>query len=223
MTINQPTASVTTAWNINAGTATVSGLITFAGSNTTTTLVGKIVITTGTLNANGGITFTASAAATKVIDMSGGAGTLNLKGALTVPAVSSTLTAGTSGSIFNYADSAAQTVNFFSAGAYNNLHLNNTNASGATLSAVITAANVTGNLRVQSGTFSNGGFAIAGSAGDTFEVANGATFKVAGTTSAFPTGFGTVTLGATSTVDYSGTLAQTISAQNYGNLTISQT
>jgi len=221
VTINQPTASVTTAWNINAATATVSGLITFAGSNTTTARVGKIVTTTGTLNANGGITFTASAAATKVIDMSGGAGTLNLKGALTVPAASSTLTAGTSGSIFNYADTAAQTVNFFSAGAYHNLYTNNTSASGATLSNVITASNVTGNLRVQSGTFSNGGFAIAGNAAKTFEVVNGATFKVAGTISAFPTGFGTVTLGATSTVDYSGTLAQTIAAQNYGNLTIS--
>jgi fibronectin-binding autotransporter adhesin len=221
VTINQPTASVATAWNINSSTATVSGLITFAGTNTTTARVGKIVITTGTLNANGGITFAASAAATKVIDMSGGAGTLNLKGALTVPAASSTLTAGTSGSIFNYADSAAQTVNFFSAGAYHNLHLNNTNASGATLSAAITTANVTGNLRVQSGTFSNGGFAIAGNAAKTLEVVNSTTFKVAGTTSAFPTGFGTVTLGATSTVDYSGTGAQTIAAQSYGNLTIS--
>jgi len=221
VTINQPTASIITAWNINAGTATVSGLITFAGANTTAARVGKIVISTGTLNANGGITFTASAAATKVIDMSGGAGTLNLKGALTVPAASSTLTAGTSGSIFNYADTSAQTVNFFSAGAYHNLHTNNTNASGATLNAAITTSNVTGNLRVQSGTFSNGGFAIAGNAARTIEVVNGATFKVAGTTSAFPTGFGTVTLGVTSTVDYSGTGAQTVAAQNYGNLTIS--
>ena len=219
VTINQTTASVTTAWNINSSTATVSGLITFAGTNTTAARVGKIVITTGTLNANGGLTFTASAAATKVIDMSGGAGILNLKGALTVPAASSTLTAGTAGSIFNYADTSAQTVNYFSAGAYHNLHLNN--SSAATLSAAITASNVTGNLRVQSGTFSNGGFAIAGNAAKTFEVVNGATFKVAGTTSAFPTVFGTVTLGATSTVDYSGTGAQTISAQNYGNLTIS--
>jgi hypothetical protein len=221
VTINQPTASIITAWNINAATANVSGLITFAGTNTTTARVGKIVITTGTLNANGGLTFTASAAATKVIDLSGGAGTLNLKGALTVPGASSTLTAGASGSIFNYADTAAQAVNFFSAGAYHNLHTNNTSASGASLSAAITTSNVTGNLRVQSGTFTNGGFAIAGNAAKTLEVVNGATFKVAGTTSAFPTGFGTVTLGATSTVDYSGTGAQTVSAQNYGNLTIS--
>jgi hypothetical protein len=219
VSINQPTASVTTAWNINAATATVSGLITFAGNNTTSARVGRIVITTGTLNANGGMTFTASAAATKVIDMSGGAGALNLKGALTVPAASSTLTAGTAGSIFNYADTSAQTVNFFSAGAYHNLHLNN--SSAATLSAAITTLNVTGNLRAQSGTFSNGGFAITGNAAKTLDIANGATFKVAGTISAFPIGFGTVTLGTTSTVDYSGTLAQTIAAQNYGNLTIS--
>jgi hypothetical protein len=221
VTINQPTAAVTTAWNINGGTATVSGLITFAGINTTTTRVAKIVITSGTLNANGGITFTGSAAATKVIDMSGGAGALNLKGALTVPAASSTLTAGTAGSIFNYYDSAAQTINYFSAGAYYNLHTNNTSATGATLSAAITTGTVTGDLRVQSGTFNNGGFAIAGNAIRTLQVSNGATLKVAGTTSAFPTGFGTVTLGASSTVEYSGTGAQTVVAQNYGNLTIS--
>ena len=223
LTLNQPTAAVTVAWNINAGTATVSGLITFAGANATATRVGKIAITTGTLNANAGITFVGSAAATKVIDMSAGAGTLNLKGALTVPALSSTLTAGTLGSIFNYADTAAQTVNFFTAGAYHNLHLNNTSVSGAALSASITTSNVTGNLRVLSGTFSNGGFAIAGNAAKTLEVANGAIFKVAGTTSAFPTGFGTFTLGVTSTVDYSGTGAQTLVAQNYGNLTSSST
>ena len=223
LTLNQPTAAVAVAWNINAGTAIVSGLITFAGANATATRVGKIVITTGTLNANAGITFVGSAAATKVIDMSGGAGALNLKGALTVPGLSSTLTAGTLGSIFNYADTAAQTVNFFTAGAYHNLHLNNTSAGGAALSNAITASNVTGNLRVLSGTFSNGGFAIAGNAAKTLEVANGAIFKVAGTTSAFPTGFGTFTLGVTSTVDYSGTGAQTLVAQNYGNLTSSST
>src|SRR6185369_17011418 len=67
VTINQPTAAVITAWNINAATATVSSLITFAGTNTTTARVGKILITSGTLNANGGITFVASAAATKEI------------------------------------------------------------------------------------------------------------------------------------------------------------
>ena len=85
VTINQPTAAVTTAWNINGGTATVSGLITFAGTTATASHIGAVVITTGTLNANGGMTFVASAAATKVINMSGGAGVLNLEGALPLP------------------------------------------------------------------------------------------------------------------------------------------
>jgi hypothetical protein len=224
VTINQPTANTTTvAWNINGGSATVSGLITFAGTNTTTTRIGKVVITTGTLNANGGITFTASAAATKVIDMStgGGTGTLNLKGALTVPAASSTLTAGTSGSIFNYADTVAQTVNFFSAGAYNELHLNNTSATGATLSAAVTATNITGNISVQTGTFDNGGFAITLTSAKNFSVSNGATFNLSGiSTMVTVSGGGTKTFGATSVVNYTGT-AQTVTAEGYGNLTLS--
>ena len=49
----------------------------------------------------------------------------------------------------------------------------------------------------------------------------GAAFKLSGTTSAFPTGFGTTTLAPTSTVNYAGSGAQTIGAQAYGNLTIS--
>ena len=224
VTINQPAAGAangtTNAWNINAGTPAVSGLISFAGTQTASR-IGRIVITTGTLNANGGISFAGTTPANKVIDMStgGGTGTINLKGALT-GAGNATLTAGTSGSIFNYADNAsAQTVNFFGAGAYHNLHINTTGGAGATLAAAISATNVTGNLRVQSGTLNNGGFAIVGNASRTFEVANAAFFQLGGTTSAFPTGFGTVSLGATSTVDYRGSGNQTVSAQNYGNLT----
>jgi len=223
VSMNQPTSnSVANSWNINAGTATVSGLISFLGGNTTVTRIARIAITTGTLNANGGLTFVGSASATKVINMSGGAGFLNLRGALTVPANSSTLTAGTT-STFNYYDgTAAQTVNYFSAGAYNNLTFNNTSAGGATLSAAITAANVTGDLSVQTGALSNGTFAIVGNAAKIFSVSNGATFRLTGT-SAMPTGFGTTTLGVTSTCDFNGTGAQTIAAHNYGNLTSSNT
>lgn len=228
VTLNQPTGSFTSAWNINAATATTNGLITFAGTNTTAARLAKIVITTGTLNANAGMTFTASVAAGKVIDMSGGAGTLNLKGALTVPALSSTLTAGTAGSTFVYADTAAQTINYFSAGAYHNLSVTNSNASGAALSAAISATNVTGNVRVLTGgVFANGGFAIVGNAAKTFEVQDGATFRLSGT-SAWPTGFGTFTLGGgsnSSTVEYTGG-AQNVAAtativSNYDNLTLS--
>ena len=221
VTINQPAANtLTNAWNINASTSTVTGAINFAGTSTATAKIGKIVITTGTLNAFGGISFAGTTPAFKVIDMStgGGTGTINLKGAFT-NASQATLTAGTLGSTVNYADNVnAQTVNIFGAGGYNNLHMNNSSAGGATLAAAVAVTNVTGNLRVQSGTFNNGGFAIAGAATKIMEVANGAFLQLAGG-SGFPGGFGTNTLGLSSTVDYRGNAAQTIAAQNYGNLT----
>src|ERR1051326_6974439 len=199
VTINQPTTNTTNAWNINGGSATVSGLITFAGSSATGNPVGTVVLTTGTLNANGGMTFTASAAASKVITMSGGAGTLNLKGALTVPAASSTLTAGTT-STFNYADNAAQTINFFSAGAYNNLQINNTNASGASLSGAITTANVTGNIsvgNVNSGSlFTTGANAVGLNNSKSLTVASGSTMDAGTSVVSYGTS-GTATINGT--------------------------
>lgn len=221
VTLNQPTGAVIQNWNINNATVSVGGLINFSGANATTTLISRITINDGILNANGGITFVTAAAATKQIVMSGGTvGIINLRGALIVPAGSATLTAGAS-STFNYCDAvSAQTVNCFSAGAYNNLTFNNTSAGGAVLSAAITTANVTGNLSVQTGTLCNGTFAIVGNAAKIFSVSDGATFRLTGA-SAMPTGFGTTTLGVTSTCDFNGALAQTIAAHNYGNLTSS--
>jgi hypothetical protein len=224
VSLNQPGQNgQVNLWNINDGTATVNGAINFLGTNTqngaATLRLAKIAITTGSLNVND-INFTTSVADSKVIDMSGGEGALNLRGLLTVPSNSSTLISGTT-SIFNYNGTTAQTINFFSNGGYNNLRINNTSLSGATLSAAITTDNVKGNLRVQSGRLNNGGFAISGNASATFEVAGTAEFTIGGTTSSFPTGFGTNTIGASSTVNYSGTGAQTITALSYGNLTIS--
>jgi autotransporter-associated beta strand protein len=179
VTLNQPSGNVVRTWDVGDATVTVSGLVTFGGNNTSTGRVWRILIGNGTLNANGGLTFVGSHPATKVIDMSGGAGVLNLKGALSVPANSSTLTAGTS-SVFNYADSVAQAISFFSAGAYRTLRINNTSASGATLSGPITSSNVTGNVRVgvkpdgsptPGALLDNGGFAISLADGSSFEVA----------------------------------------------------
>ena len=48
--------------------------------------------------------------------------------------------------------------------SYNNL--TSTTTAGATLAAAITATNVTGNVTVDPGTLDNGGFAIAGNAGE---------------------------------------------------------
>lgn len=221
VTLNHPVKSVTAGWNINAGSSTVSGLISFPANENTATRVAKITITTGTLNANGGITFsgTGNAAASRVIDMSGSAGIINLKGALTFSAVG-TLTAGTAGSVFNYNDVAAQTVSKFSAGGYHNLYINNTNANGASLVAAMTSSNITGNISVQSGTFDNGGFAVGMANSKTFEVSNGATFKLGGT-SAMVTGTSiTKIFGTSSTVNYYGN-TQNVSGETYGNLIIS--
>lgn len=222
VTMSQPTAAVTNLWNIQAGGATVGGNVTIGGTNTTTSRVARVALTTGTLTIGGNLVFNSSSstAGTAVLDMSGGAGRLTLSGSLTLNANTGTLLPGTAGSIVDYAGSTAgQTVVLGSAIAYNDLHLNNTSAGGATLGAAVTAAKVSGDLRVQSGLLSNGGFAVTGNAGKTFEVADGATFRLTGT-SGMAAGFGTRTFGPLSTVDYAGPGAQPVKGEQYGNLSI---
>ena len=153
------------------------------------------------MNANGGLTFGGSTAVTKEIDMSGGAAVLNLKGGLTVPASSATLTAGTAGSIFNYADNAAQTIYFFPAGKYYNLNINNTHASGATLNADITSSNTAGNLTVgdinSASLFNTGNFAITLSNSRTATIAAGSTLNCGTSTISFGTGSPNLTINGT--------------------------
>jgi hypothetical protein len=121
----------------------------------------------------------------------------------------------------NYNGTVAQSVIMNSTYVYNNLNLNN--LAGATLSAAVSATRVLGDIRVQSGNLKNNGYAIVGNVGKTFEVANGATLELGGTTSAFPTIF-TPSLGATSTVEYNGSGNQTVTdipAPGYGHLILS--
>ena len=223
VSIYNPLNANTNALNVNAGTVTIGGNVALNGTSANNARIALINITTGTLTISGGLTYTAANAVRAVINMStgGGTGVLNLAGALTVNngANLGTLTAGTAGSTFNFNGTAAgQTIPIGVSGViYNNLHVNNTGASGATLSAAISAANVTGNLRVQSGRLNNGGFAIVGGAGDAFEVANGARFNLTGT-SAIPTGFTTRTFGATSTVNFGGGNQTVASGLTYGHL-----
>ena len=235
VTLNQGTGNNDDMiWAIGAQTATVGGDVTFNHSSTTDSRTAQIQLTTnGVLNINGNLVIGAGDYVNKILNISGGAGTtvstgtgrINLKGTNTNIA-NGNLIAGTSGSIFNYNGSAAAqtvTMDWGGTGEYNNLYINNTHANGATLGAAITTTLVTGNITVGDGSntvlFKNGGFNIA-DAGKTFLVNNGATFSMSGT-SAFPTG--TVTLGATSTVQYlqTGDLALSISNvtnQDYGNL-----
>ncbi len=215
-------------WRISAGSATVAGLITFAGSSATAANFAVLTITTGTLNANGGMTFVASAAATKQIDMSGGAGTINLKGALTVPALSSTLTTLATGSTFNYADANPQTVNFFSAGRYENLTINNTSAGGATLSAAITTTNVSGNIsvgNVNTGSlFSTSNFNIGFASTRTLTVAAGSTMNAGTSIITFAVTAGSAIINGlfktANTAGFSGAAGTAISSTNTPTITL---
>ncbi len=218
--MNQPSSnSRNSRWLINEGLATVNGLITIGTNNTSTTTsrITEIVLTTGVLNANGGMLFTNVNNASRRIIMNGGAGTLNIANALTLNG-QQTLTSGTAGSTVNFTGSSAQTISDFYSGQYHNLQISNT--AGATLTEAITASNVTGNLLIQSGTLNNGGFAIVGNASKSLIVENGAKLILTGN-SVFPTGFGTTLLNTGSTVEYAGTSAQTIATINYFNLTLS--
>ncbi len=205
-------------WEINAGSATVSGAITYNPQSTTAGRYATIIITTGTLNANGGITFenTAGSEDNQMLSITG-AGTVNLKGAITSQTVAD-IQPGTT-SIFNYADTAAaQTVVFdATSSTYAILHLNNTQANGVTLNAPISTTNVTGDVVVQTGIFKNGGFAMAGNAGKTFQVDNGAVFEMSAA-STFPSTF-TYSFGATSTVRYRQTTTPLdVTDADYGHL-----
>jgi hypothetical protein len=222
VSINGFTANGTKAWNVNNGRAQVNGSVTLT-AGTSNARIARIQTTARAASADnltitGSLTYSnaTGVAARTVIDMSGGNGVLNLGGALSINTVG-TLTPGTT-SVFNFNGAAAgQNAPIgVSSVVYNHLHINNTNAAGATLAnAAISATNVTGNLRVQTGTLNNGGFAIVGGVGDTFEVANGARFNLSGT-SAMATGF-TKSFGAASTVNYQGG-AQNVSVETYGHL-----
>ena len=219
-----PSGSNTREIILNAGAMTVGGNLELGTGQTgnNSNRITRLTITTGTMTVSGNLTFNningSSAAQTQII-MSGGAGTFNLGGAFTINNTSGTLSSGTT-STFNFNGSATQTIPIgISSVVYNNLKINN--VSSATISNTVSATNVTGNFNIQSGTFNNGGFAMAGSSGDTFTVSNNAVFNLSGN-SAFPTGFGTTTLETTSTVNYNGGI-QNVANKIYGNLELSTT
>jgi fibronectin-binding autotransporter adhesin len=93
------------------------------------------------------------------------------------------------------------------------------------LPALLGALASSGNIIVDAGTLDLSSFSAnratgAGTtAGGNVSVANGATLKIGGTLT-FPTNYRTHSLGASSTVEYSGS-NQTVSRESYGNLTLS--
>ena len=212
---------------------TLSGITTFrrllinAGSVTTLNSnisIGNQIKVAGTLDPGNSPTFAVSGNA-KLAVLSGGtlvvrastfAGNYPLNGAKTLAAASTV-------------DYAANSVNQTVA---NNLTYGTLRISGGltkTLSGNLLALNATtatsGNIIVAAGTLDLSSFsadrATGGgtTAGGTVSVANGATLKIGGTHT-FPANYRTHSLGASSTVEYSGT-SQTITRESYGNLTLS--
>ncbi len=218
LTINAPTTNnVVKQLNVQSGTLacnSVSMAATTANSRDC-----RLVCTTGTINVSGDIVMNGVALRNQV-RINGNAttgGTLNLGGAIS----GGDFLSNNSNSTLNFNGTTAQTMPINADYIYNKITINN--IAGVTLGGAITTTNTTDNITVQTGTFDNGGYAITGTAGKSFTVANGATLKISGTTSGAPTGFSTFSFGASSTVEYSGTGAQSVTAfasPGYGNLTI---
>ncbi len=235
-TVAQPGGGSTNTWNINDATADVQGDVTIGSANNNTlTRISRINITTGRLDA-GALKFrpfnSAGREVQTVLAISG-AGTVNLHGALTFNGNRGTLTSA-AGSTFNFDRTAsgqtiAQPSASVAAWVYANIHSNNTSAAGAAFGFTSTAASVTGNVRVQTGLMTVANFNIVGAAGSTFQVVNGATFQMlsaaGGGAGSFPSGFGTTSLGATSTVKFDqtgNTNPWSIPAHTYGHLIVGQ-
>lgn len=207
--------------NLTIGSASVviNGNLTIGSGSSNSNRIARVSLTTGTLTIGGNLTFNTPTTSCAVLDLSGGASTVNLAGSFT-RTTTGTLTPGTQ-STFNYNGSgASQTVLFGTGISYSNLHLNNTNPSGAVLGAAISATNVTGNVLIQSGMLANGGFSVAGNSARQFSVGAGCMYRLSSATS-MPSGFGTLLIGSNSTVEFSGSSSQTIAALNYANLTSS--
>jgi hypothetical protein len=111
----------------------------------------------------------------------------------------------------------AQTIGGTATTTFANVTVNKSSGT-ATLARVETLTG--GNLSISSGTLDLSSFTINRSAsGGTLTVSNGATLKIGGTNS-FPINYATHSLGATSTVEYSGA-AQTVTTESYGHLILS--
>lgn len=221
ISISNPSSSGTNVLNVNNGIVSVSGNITIGSGTSFGSRIARVFVTTGTLTVSGNMIYNVGNVSSGVVDLSGGTASLNLAGNITLnPA--GTLSPGSSSTVNFNGSLAGQIVTFGSGISYFNINFNNSNTAGVSLSSNLGTGNVTGNIAVQSGIFSNGGFTITGNVARQFTVSNAATFRLTGSTS-IPAGFGTVNFGVSSTVDFRGTTSQTIGAYNYGNLTSSST
>src|ERR1041385_5740946 len=200
---------------LQTGTTSIGGNLTLNGS-VTATFVANISIA-GDLSVNGTSTlnlstFTANRASSGgTLTVANGA-TLNIGGINGFPSNYTTHSLGSTSTV-NYSGSTQS----LSAESYGHLTVN---AAGTkTLAGTATVA---GDLTVSAGTLDLSTFTLDRTAsGGTINIGASSSLKIGGT-NGFPTNYTTHTLNATSTVEYSGT-TQTVSAESYGNLTLSGT
>jgi hypothetical protein len=198
----------------NYGNLTISG----SGTKTLAGTVGvarNLTVSAGTFDLG---SFTANrAAAGGTLTVSNGA-TLTIGGTNTLPSNYNTHSIGATSTI-NYAGSN-QTVAVLN-GPQNYGHLTLSGSGTKTLEGTEV---VRGDLTISAGTFDLGSFTINRSAaGGTLTIANGAGLNIGGTNT-IPSNYSTHVIGATSTVNYSGSnqsVSVLNSSQNYGHLTIS--
>lgn len=152
VTINASTTTNSThAWNINAGTGTVNGDVTFNQGSASNNRIARTNLTTGTLDINGNLTMSVASSPRAVI-AANGAANIFLSGNFTLTSGLGTLTPGAS-STFTYDTASAATVATGGAIQYRNLTINKSGGTATTLEAPGTRNfTVLGTLNVQAGT-----------------------------------------------------------------------
>jgi hypothetical protein len=148
-------------------------------------------------------------------------GTLRIGGGGTIPANFNSHVIGSTSTIEYYG--VAQTVaTLNSSQNYGNLIISS--SLPTSLKEVNGTIGIAGNLTINSGIFSTSTFSSNRiSVGGTMTVANGATLRIQGG-GTLPNNFSTHSIGISSTIEYSGTVAQIVavlnSGQKYGNLNV---
>ena len=184
---------------------------------------GTFNCSSSTMNVSGNLTLRPQQGAGKGGTFNADTGVINIAGDVSLTAGGSSpatsFNAGT-GTV-NFNGGTAQGISGTLSPTFNNLVVTKTGGSALTLSTVVSVAS---NLTVTSGVFDLGtNTANRTASGGTLTVSNGGTLKIGGTNT-LPSNYSAHSIGATSTIEYSGsnqTVATLNSSQKYGNLTIS--
>lgn len=197
----QPVANQTNGWYINAGTGSVTGTLSFTGTNNTTARIQGITVTSGSFTVTGAVSWMAQVVgsgmpvATEVISVA--TGTVTFGSSLSMPDGSGTFNVTGNGTI-NFNGAAAPSFNFFN-GAPDAADINPvfTTSSGCTL-------NFTNGF-----TNSNAALVIANGSASVFTGSGTITPNAAIT-------FGNVQINATPTVTLAGNISVTNNWTNLG-------